>query len=115
MVKPDETANGSRANLPTTDDYLRRYPRLCSHIICQSLGYATPTAAARILMHADRNEPDYCEWIATCYSGDASKAVRAAIQARHSHHGYMADFDVAFNLVRRAIESGQEPLFGSWF
>lgn len=38
-----------------------------------------------------------------------------AIGARHSHHGYMADFDLAYALVRRAIETGEEPLFGIWF
>jgi len=27
----------------------------------------------------------------------------------------MADFDLAYALVRRAIETGEEPLFGIWF
>lgn len=101
--------------LQTPEDYLRRYPRICSHIICHSLGYATPTTAARILMHADRQEPDYCEWIDSCYQCDARRAVGDAIRRRHGHHGYMADFDQAFGLVRRATDTGEEPLLGSWF
>ena len=96
-------------------DYLRRYPRICANIICHSLGYATPTKAAIILMHADRNEPDYCEWIDACYHGDARSAISDAIRNRHMHHGFMADFDLAHRLVQRAIESGDEPLLASWF
>lgn len=105
----------ARSALRTPKDYLRRYPRLCAHIICHSLGYATPTTAATILMHAHRREPDYCEWIASCYSSNAFQATEDAIRYRHSHHGYMADFDLAYGLVARAVESGDEPLFGSWF
>lgn len=101
--------------LQTPEDYLRRYPRITASIICESLGYATPTKAAIILMHAHRGEPDYCEWIDACYRGDARQAVQDAIRRRHGHRGYMADFDLALNLVQRAIDTGDEPLFGSWF
>jgi len=94
---------------------MRSYPRLTAHIICYSLGYCTPTSAARILMNAHRSEPNYCEWIASCYGGDARRAVHGAIHARHTHHGYMADFDHAYALVRRAIDTGDEPLLASWF
>ena len=105
----------SKQILQTPNGYLRRYPRTCAHIICHSLGYATPTTAARILMHADRQEPDYCEWIDSCYRGDARRAVGDAIRRRHGHRGYMADFDQALSLVQRAIDTGNEPLLGSWF
>ncbi len=100
---------------PEFGDYLRRYPRICAHIICDSLGYAAPTTAAKILMHAHRQEPDYCEWIASCYRGDARRAVEDAIRHRHNHRGYMAEFDLAIRLVQRATETGEEPVFGSWF
>jgi hypothetical protein len=111
---PEESTR-SKPPLRTAEDYLRRYPRICAHIICHSLGYAAPTTAARILMDAHGNAPNYCEWIWSCYGTDAKKAVQGAIRGRHAHHGYMADFNVAYGLVRRAIDSGQEPLFGSWF
>lgn len=102
-------------SLESPTDYLRAYPRLCAHIICFSLGYATPTTAARILMNAHRGKPNYCEWIWSCYNCDPRPAVQGAILARHSHHGCMADFDLAYALVRRAVETGEEPMFGSWF
>ncbi len=95
-------------------DYLSRYPHLCSHTICHSLGYATPTKAAIILMHAHRGEPDYCEWIDACYRGDAKRAVQDAIKYHHTHHGFMADFDQAYALVRRANKTGDEPQLASW-
>jgi hypothetical protein len=102
-------------NLETPADYMHAYPRLTAHLICYSLGYCTPTSAARILMNAHHGEPNYCEWIASCYSGDARRAVQGAIHSRHTHHGYMADFDHAYRLVRRAIKTGDEPLLASWF
>lgn len=105
----------SRPSPSTAQDYLQRYPRICAHIICHSLGYASPTTAASILRHAHRDEPDYCEWIWSCYGADAKKAVQGAIRGRHAHRGYMAEFDLAYALVRRAAESGDEPPFGSWF
>lgn len=45
--------------LETPADYMRRYPRIVSSIICHGLGYPSPTKAAIILMHANRGEPDY--------------------------------------------------------
>jgi hypothetical protein len=39
-----------------------------------------------------------------------------AIQRRHGHHGYMAEYRVAIQLVRQTIEDEtQEPLLASWF
>jgi hypothetical protein len=94
---------------------MRRYPRLVSHVICFSNGYASPTLAARILKDAKEGKQNYCEWIWSCYRCDPRPAVQGAIRYRHSHRGFMADFDMAYALVRRAIETGEEPMFGSWF
>lgn len=98
-------------------DYLRRYPRLCAHVICHSLGYATPLTAARILRHADRDEPEWCEWIDACYARDPKPAVRQAVAGRHSHQGYMAHYPHAIALVRGVIANGEQPLgmLASWF
>ena len=68
---------------------MKRYPLITAHIIAESLGYATPSCAARILMDAIRN--------------------------RHYHTGLMANYKRALGLVKRSIETGQEPLIGSWF
>ena len=47
----------------TRDDYLRRYPRICAHIIAESLGYAVPDVAAQILKDAKERRENFCEWI----------------------------------------------------
>jgi hypothetical protein len=96
-------------------EYIQRYPRVASHVICESLGYATPTRAASILADAHNRCENWCEWIAACYKCDPLPAVRNAIRSRHSHHGYMADYGQALAIVRHAIQTGDEPLFASWF
>jgi hypothetical protein len=94
---------------------MRRFPRITAHVIAHSLGYATPSKAASILRNAHRREPNYCEWIDACYRGDPLPAVRQAIKGRHFHKGYMAEYRLAKALVDRAIDSGDEPTFASWF
>jgi hypothetical protein len=97
------------------EETMKRYPCLTAHIIAESLGYATPSCAARILKDAREGKKNYCEWIYSCYTTDPLKAVRNAIKNRHYHTGFMASYKLAHALVRKAIETGQEPLFGSWF
>jgi len=110
MTSPTE-----RRPLESPDDYLRRYPRICAHIIAESLGYATPTTAARILRDSHRGEENWCEWIASCYHCDPRPAVQRAIQNRHHHHGYMASYKLALKIVQREIDTGEGPMFASWF
>lgn len=68
-----------KRGLMTQEDYLRRYPRTCAHIMCHSLGYASPLVAARILMDAHRRQQNWCEWLAACYQCDALKCVKQAV------------------------------------
>ena len=96
-------------------EIMKKYPLITAHIIAESLGYATPSCAARILKDAREGKKNYCEWIYSCYTTDPLKAVRDAIRNRHYHRGFMCDYKLAHSLVERAIETGQEPLFGSWF
>jgi hypothetical protein len=96
-------------------DYMRRYPRIVAHIIAESLGYATPSCAARILMDAKEGRENWCEWIFACYERDPKKAVALAIKTRHTHHGFMAEYKQARALVEQAMETGDEPIFASWF
>jgi hypothetical protein len=98
-----------------TGEVMRRYPRLTAHIIAESLGYATPTCAARIVGDARERRNNYCEWIYSCYGSDPLPAVRNAIRNRHYHKGFMAEYKLALALVRKSIETGDEPLFASWF
>jgi hypothetical protein len=94
---------------------MRAYPRITAHVIAESLGYASPTLAAQIVKDAKEGRRNYCEWVWSCYDGDASSVVQNAVRRRHMHKGYMAWYEQAYALVKQAIETGEEPLFGSWF
>lgn len=100
---------------PSLEEVMKKYPRITAHIIAESLGYATPSRAAAILRDAKERRKNCCEWIYSCYGGDPLPAVRNAIKNRHYHKGYMAEYRLAKKLVDRAIETGDEPIFGSWF
>lgn len=99
----------------TAREAIVRWPCLTAHLIAESLGYATPTMAALIILDARSRQPNFCEWISACYRTDAAKAVADAIRSRHYHKGYMAEYKLAKALVDRAIKDGSEPIFASWF
>src|SRR3990170_7896822 len=46
----------------TRVEVLRRYPRLVAHMICVSLGYFTPAAAAGALLDYIQGETHACEY-----------------------------------------------------
>ena len=94
---------------------MQRYPRITSHIIAESLGYATPTTAARIGLDGLYDHLNHCEWIASCYEGNARQVLNNSIERRHGHKGYMAEYRLAKKLVDIALEKGEEPIFASWF
>lgn len=104
-----------RRQLSTPQDFLGKYPRICAHIIAESLGYATPELAASILRDAKKGSENYCEWIAACYAGDPRPAVERAIRNRHRHRGYMASYRQALQIVQHTNETGEGPMFASWF
>ena len=104
-----------RRKLESLHDYLQRYPRICAHIIAESLGYATPGCAARILKDAAEGNENWCEWIYSCYHCDPIPAVQRAIEHRHTHRGYMASYQQALQIVRRSLDTGEDPLLASWF
>jgi hypothetical protein len=99
----------------TLEEVMRRWPRLTAHLIAESLGYATPSKAASIILDTTHRRENWCEWIYSCYNKDPLKAVQDAIRNRHHHSGYMAEYKLAYALVRRAIDTGEEPIFASWF
>jgi hypothetical protein len=94
---------------------MERYPRITAHIIAESSGYAPPSCAARILKDAREGKKNYCEWIYSCYTTDPLKAVQDAIRNRYYHTELIADYTRALELVKRSIETGEEPLLGRWF
>ena len=97
------------------EEYLVRYPRICAHIIADSLGYAMPLVAAQILKDAKEGNENWCERIYSCYNRQPGLAVERAIKNRHTHHGYMASYELAYKIVRRQIDHGESPMFASWF
>lgn len=106
------------AGLPVMDpvrEACRRWPRLVAHIISESLGYCTPARAAWILLDAKAGRRNYCEWVSSCYRGDAREVVRQSIRARASHRGYMADVGQASRIVGDFSSRGREPMLASWF
>ena len=42
-------------------------------------------------------------------------AVERAIRNRHHHEGYMAAYKLALKIVRHELETGEGPMFASWF
>ena len=104
-----------KRHLASSQDYLKRYPRLCAHIIAESLGYATPLTAATILKDAKEGNQNWCEWIDSCYNRDPNPAVQRAITNRHTHRGYMAEYTLALRIVKHHLETGEGPMLASWF
>ena len=111
----EETVCSGKFTKLTTEIVMRRWPRLTAHVICESLGYATPSCAARIIFNHKMGQPDFCEWIYSCHHGDPTPVVKSAFRDRRTHHGFMAEYRQAKALVEEALKSGREPDFASWF
>jgi hypothetical protein len=113
---------------------LLRYPRLCAHLICKSLGYLTPKCAGFWIQRFKANEVFWCEWHdhmaqwdengVRCKPQDRTdyedrmrrvsrNAFRQAIKERHSHHGSMADYWQGRIVCYREL-AGKGPVFMSW-
>ncbi len=103
------------------EEILARYPRLAAHLICESLGYFTPHAAANAIKHYVLGMPFYCEWYVHM-AGPSREAVIAvgrqvlerAVRYRHRHRGFMAHYPLARAIVKDALQ-GHGPIFASWF
>lgn len=136
----------ARRNPPTDrDEVLRRYPALVAHLICESLGYFTPVAAANALLDYIQGGSNYCEWYDSMAEGRFKRAAESArykglawqrptreeydaelikvgkdvllsaIRNRRGHAGYMAEYQHARRLVD-AVNAGKPgPTFASWF
>lgn len=118
----------SEASQVTAQEALRRWPRLVAHMICESLGYFSPMAAAAALAAYKQGEPYACEWYYRRGQGQGrleleqllrvgQEVVQAAFQFRGHHTGCMADYHRASMLVE---EAGRSPAkassaLASWF
>ena len=114
------TSTSQKGTAPlTADDALRRYPRLCAHMICESLGYLSPRAAAvalanhrngretgsELFCHLKRREETLQE--------TGARFIKDAFRRRNFHRGPMAHYPAAAQVV--ALERrGFPKLFSSW-
>jgi hypothetical protein len=99
----------------TPVDVIRRWPALVAHLICESLGYATPDVAAMIILDAINGKENWCEWVYSCYKCDPKKPLAACIRNRKGHTGYMSEFKQALAITFKEILTGDSPVFASWF
>ena len=99
----------------TADEFIRRYPAVTAHLVAESLGYFTPESAARAGLDGLHGRENWCEYIFTCFDRDARACLQQAIRNRHYHSGPMAEYKLARKLVDRYVETGESPLFASWF
>ncbi len=104
------------------DDVLHRFPRLVAHLICESLGYFTPEGAAGAILDVKQHRPTWCEWYVHMASVGKRpvedvglRTLERAIRGRHMHRGFMAEYRQARLLVERVRQTGDWPLFASWF
>lgn len=105
-------------------EVIKRYPRLTSHLICESLGYFTPQAAARAIQYYKKGKPFYCEWYCHMAKEDWSRerlieigkiVIKSAFENRKWHRGMMSDYKQARKIVNKLLETGNGPVFASWF
>lgn len=104
-------------------EVLRRYPALVAHMICESLGYFTPGAAANAILCYVRGLPFFCEYYTHLAGGFDHAKVRAvgrevierAYRTRRHHRGYMAHYPHARALVDHVNAGGEGPILASWF
>ena len=82
----------------TFKDVRVRWPRVTAHVIAESLGYATPDCAASIIRDALLGESNYCEWVATCYQGDARRVLENSIRNRRYHKATWPSIGLPYKL-----------------
>ena len=117
----------------TAQEQMRRTPRLVAHLMSESLGYFSPTAAALALSYHRAGLPDFCEMY-SAYAGDDRehpsfdpdkliavnrKTIALAFMNRRRHQGFMVQphRGSAYGMVLASVESDgrNEPALGGWF
>lgn len=115
----------------TRDVCLEKYPRLVSHLICESLGYFCPLSAANAVSFYKQKEPFFCEWFSHMAQFEPEKqmfdrnavmrvqkeTLRRAFKHRHHHKGYMAEYKQARHLVAAELKDRgcTSGMLASWF
>lgn len=100
---------------------LDRWPILTAHLVCASLGYFTPVAAAGAIQDYLLGRPNFCEWYMHMARGNRERllavgkeVIQRAFAARRLHTGSMAHYPQARALVQRVRDGEEGPPFMSW-
>ena len=102
------------------EEIMARYPRLTAHLICESLGYFSPRAAAMAIRDHKMKMENACEWYIDMMRGGKSlleigaDTIAQAFRRRRSHEGYMAEYTLARALVERETAGAPGLIFSSW-
>ena len=119
-MSDQETTMATRERAQSLQEVMERYPILVSHLICESLGYFTPKAAANAITTHIRGQDFYCEWYADMASGGKNiqgvgrDTLRRAFQSRRFHKGYMAEYKTARLMVEAERQGEADFNFMSW-
>jgi hypothetical protein len=104
-------------------EIVKHYPRLTAHLIAESLGYFSVSAAAHAIKAYKDNKEWWCEWYIdiqmkgrlTDMKEINKYVIQRAIANRHGHKGSMASYTEAKKQVNAALQGKEVPEFGAWF
>jgi len=119
----------TETGIDTQKVVMKRYPRITSHLIAHSLGYFSPRSAANAVLSYINGRAFWCEWymhMGSFRKGQDRDAIikevgrdtlKAAIENRHGHKGFMASYRQARAIIEAEIKDLNDPMicFGSWF
>lgn len=114
------TATTPRSKPSDPQEVLRRYPRLTAHLVCESLGYLTPGAAANAILSHIQKQGFACEWYLDMTRKDRSliqvneNIISMAFGQRHFHTGFMADHRSAQAMVENELNGGRPATLMAW-
>ena len=114
------TATTPRSKPNDPQEVLRRYPRLTAHLVCESLGYLTPLAAANAILSHIQAQEFACEWYLDMARHGHSltrvneNIISMAFRHRHFHTGFMADHRSALAMVEKELNGGQPATLMAW-
>ena len=120
IMSDQETTMTKRERAQSSQEVMERYPILVAHLICASLGYFTPKAAANAIVTHIRGQDFYCEWYADMANGGkniqdvARDTLMRAFQRRRFHKGYMAEYQTARLMVEAERQGEADFKFMSW-
>ena len=108
-------------NFPTASETMARYPRLTAHLVCESLGYFTPTTAALAIRDHRIGRAHHCEWYSHMAGSGrtileiGAQTIGRAFRRRQTHRGYLAHYPHARALVEHQLRNpGHHHEFSSW-